>query len=125
VTNRTAEDPSFRDLLEHSASYEEFRIALAIDRRVSPGAELIYKKWYEDMTARSSLVDVNQLMHSIEKMMAKQMEIDKQILAVEKGYLDVMNIVDGLTGELKTIMMQSSELRELLQRYRQSIASSC
>jgi hypothetical protein len=123
VFGKSVKNGDFEDLVKGSSSFEEFRIRVVQEfANKSEHSKKVVVRWQSTVVKREDFPDANILLHKLESLAQKQIDIERQIREANAALLDRLQALDaaaaaqsGWRTSLDEIRTQIAEIRNGLE----------
>jgi hypothetical protein len=122
LAGRGARKDSFNSLVDRAKSFAEFRVLLVCDLKDNKALAAVADQWRRRVAAWVVDADDRKLMHDLEVLSLRQVEIEKLLKANEAALMGKLREVDASASELATLSEKVRESRSVITEYRNRLA---
>jgi hypothetical protein len=123
IFGKSVKHGDFEDLVKGSSSFEEFRIRLVHKfAHKNEQSKKIAVRWQSTATKANDSPDANILLHRLESLAQKQVELERKVREANADWLEKLRILDaaataqsGWRTSLDDIRTQIAEIRQNLE----------
>jgi hypothetical protein len=110
-------------LLARASTYEEFRVLLVTSGAIGSAGEPLARRWQLYAEQHRRAPDSNDLLHKIEHLEARQLELERQAEQLASAMREKLRSIDDLVDRVATLNERSRQTNRLFSRYRAAISA--